>query len=222
MAYNNRYNFTPTESEDFFRDKNLDFANKSFSSRIINGDYSHVFNRNISSQFDSFKTLGSSPPIQDHGLTEFNDLPVQNVDEDYSANISIERMTEDDVISHNIPTAVPEAMDYLNITGVIAGSMNSSIMNSFSSSASAQAAAGKGPNGYAFNAENIAQQTASNKSTATEVAGAALGIGGLFGPEGLAAGAVVAGGIDIAESLGAFDQSDSVASTTGNNVDPSS
>jgi hypothetical protein len=217
------------ESNDFFNDKNLDFANKTFTNRMVNGDYTFLFNRNISSQFHFQNTLSSPKPsdenvsnIEEQGFADFNDLPIQNDDEEYASNIPIQRTTEDDVISHNISRAVPESMEYSNITGVIAGSINSSIMNSFSASATAQAAAGKGPNGNAFNAENVAQQTAANKSTATEVAGAALGIGGMFGPEGLIAGGVIAGGIDIAEATGAFDQSDSVASTAGYNVDPSS
>lgn len=142
--------------------------------------------------------------------------------EQISGNINIFRATSEDVDSFNLPSALAEDAGDLSTAGFAAGFVNSGVMDAFNQNNVIDASQGRGPSGYGFNATVTAQRTAENNKTITAVGSAALGIGGSFGPEGLAAGAVIAGGLDIMEGMGLFNSSDLVNSTNGNAVSPSS
>lgn len=151
--------------------------------------------------------------------------PLDPLSEEQQAEISeipIERLSESDVLETDLPMAEEAAAGGMGIEGVVAGTINSAVMDSYSNSKLAAATSGNGPQGHAFNFNTVANQTSSNEKFATSIGSAALGIGGAFGPEGLLAGAAVAGAIDIAEISGGFEASNTVNSNFGNSVDPNS
>lgn len=110
-------------------------------------------------------------------------------------------------------------MSYNSLSGIALGTLNSGIGNSMISEEQSEANHGQGPMGSAYQAIPTAEHTASNQSTAVSVASGAMSLGGLLGPEGLAAGAAVGLGIDALTASGAFDASPTeMMSTTGNTV----
>lgn len=82
--------------------------------------------------------------------------------------------------------------------GALIGSLNSGLMNSLGSSLSERNQVGEGPSGHNFmqSETNALQQRDVNFGK--DIANSAITIGSFFGPEGLAAGAAVAGIADLA------------------------
>lgn len=95
--------------------------------------------------------------------------------------------------------------NYNSLTGIAFGEFNSRIMDTYSQTQYNAALQGRGPLGSSFNAQRTAEQTLINQHEATSVASLAMSVGGLLGPEGLAAGLVVGAAIDYETTQGAFD-----------------
>lgn len=160
---------------------------------------------------DSFQTSSSGwktmPTPNFAGQTEETNLfentqatPTENLFENHLTQpedkLQMEGTAEQTVFS---------GMNYNSLTGIALGEANNRLMDSFSQNQYNTAIQGKGPLGSDFTNVRNAEDTMVNQNTATTLAGAALSIGGMFGPEGLAVGATVAAGIDIATATGAFD-----------------
>jgi hypothetical protein len=225
-----KYTFIQPTKDEMDQFKQLNFFNKSVSASFRDQNFNRPYFSNMQSQFKPDITgeeikYGESSHSQsfddidrDNPMVEYSTIPVQEDIEGEAAGIQIERKTGDDVISHGIPSA--EAVEtFSNLSGLVAGSVNSEIMNSFSANQESLAQSGQGPNGHSFDASNVAQRTNSNNQFANSISSAALGLGGMMGPEGLIAGGIVAGAIDVAEGAGAFDATSSVNSTAGYSVD---
>jgi hypothetical protein len=107
-------------------------------------------------------------------------------------------------------------LGYNALAGIALGSLNSGVGNALIAEKESEAIHGQGPLKSSYVAIPTAEHTASNEQTAVSIASGAMAVGGLFGPEGLAAGTAVGLGIDALAASGAFDASAStMMSTTG-------
>lgn len=144
---------------------------------------------------DSFKS----------GNDGWQDIEPPNYENLFSQNsVSSNKMSEEGI---NLEAEEKPNFDfnYNSLTGIAFGEFNSRLMDSYSQTQYNNALQGRGPLGSSFNAQRTAEQTLINQHEATSVASLAMSVGGLLGPEGLAAGLVVGAGIDYATAEGAFD-----------------
>lgn len=125
----------------------------------------------------------------------FSNMPLGNIN-----NLDEETLTEQNAIETSF-----SAFEYNSLTGVAFGEFNNRIMEAYSQSQYTNAVQGRGTLGASFNAQRTAEQTLTNQHEATAVAGLAMTVGGLLGPEGLAAGLAIGAAIDYETTQGAFD-----------------
>jgi hypothetical protein len=103
-------------------------------------------------------------------------------------------------------------------SGIILGLINSSVMDSISSSMVNSTKINEGPNGYRFNADATAALQQRDMSYTTTASNIAIAAGSLFGPEGTALGAMAGAAIDVAGTVYAQGEDAMVQATSGNLV----
>jgi hypothetical protein len=127
--------------------------------------------------------------------TQLFNTPLGNIN-----NITNEDLTETEISSGGF-----SAFEYNSLTGIAFGEFNSRFMDAYSQTQYTNAMQGRGPLGATFNAQRTAEQTLTNQHEATAVAGLAMTVGGLLGPEGLVAGLALGAAIDYETTQGTFD-----------------
>jgi len=127
--------------------------------------------------------------------------------------------TEDKTISLDEIPAETSIMDNINlpefnsVTGMVAGTLNNSIMGSLNQQNYTKTMQGNSPLQGDFNSQRTAQLTLDNRNIASSVGSTIMSASSLLGPEAFAAGTVIGAGIDIATEEGAFDSTPAPVNT---------
>jgi len=108
--------------------------------------------------------------------------------------------------SKPVETSILDSLpSYSSVTGLVAGTLNNSIMDALTQQNYTKTMQGNTPMQGDFNAQRTAQVTSENRNIATAVSSTIMSASALLGPEAFAAGTIVGAGIDIATELGEFD-----------------
>jgi len=132
-------------------------------------------------------------PAQDTVLKDFSEQKIDPIED--------ENLLEDPKFSYN-NFELPE---FNTVTGMVAGTLNNSIMSGLNQQNYTKVMQGNGPNQGDFNSQRTAQLTLDNRNIASSVGSTIMSASSLLGPEAFAAGTVIGAGIDIATEMGAFD-----------------
>jgi len=103
--------------------------------------------------------------------------------------------------------------EFNSVTGMVAGTLNNSIMGSLNQQNYTKTMQGNSPMQGDFNAQRTAQLTLDNRNIASSVGSTIMSASSLLGPEAFAAGTVIGAGIDIAAEEGAFDSTPAPVNT---------
>lgn len=123
-------------------------------------------------------------------------------------------------ITSTSESLIPEISSISSLgLGAVSTIANSALNSSQNTKLELQSKEGTGPFDHSFASENQTQNLVNFNTNVTNLENAAIGVGSLFGVEGLAAGAVAAGAISLASN--AFTPSPALVPTnSGNLVDP--
>uniref|UniRef100_A0AAU8JNF5 Uncharacterized protein n=1 Tax=Chipolycivirus sp. TaxID=2809300 RepID=A0AAU8JNF5_9VIRU len=103
--------------------------------------------------------------------------------------------------------------EFNSVTGMVAGTLNNSIMGTLNQQNYTKTMQGNGPNQGDFNSQRTAQLTLDNRNLSTSIGSTIMSAGSFLGPEGFIAGTVIGAGIDIATEMGAFDSAPASVNT---------
>lgn len=153
-----------------------------------------------------FNKNESTWPVEDSTMVQ------NDPEEDFLPQISKEASTSE--------TLAPELSSISNLgLGAVSTIANSALNFNQNSKLELESKEGNGPFGHSFASENQTQNLVNFNTNVTNLENAAIGVGSLFGVEGLAAGALTAGAISLASN--AFAPSSAIVPTnSGNLVDP--
>jgi hypothetical protein len=112
-----------------------------------------------------------------------------------------------------VPSELSSLPEFNSITGMVAGTLNNSIMGGLSQQNYTKTMQGNGPMQGDFNSQRTAQLTLDNRNIASSVSSTIMSASSLLGPEAFAAGTVIGAGIDIATEMGAFDSTPAPVNT---------
>jgi hypothetical protein len=173
----------------------------------------------------NFQNQSLLPPVSTtKDSTKISDLDIINSSSNDKNPWPVENSVLQDLPETNIETKVEEPLDsapselinlpeFNSVTGMVAGTLNNSIMGGLNQQNYTKTMQGNGPMQGDFNSQRTAQLTLDNRNIASSVSSTIISASSLLGPEAFAAGTIIGAGIDIATEMGAFDSTPAPVNT---------